>query len=154
MKFGDKIFSHVCNIEPNRLSTNQVEDFFPQSRYKNAKDLKLHKYGSGPFCKFKIPTNYKISGVYLVQVNEKIKYVGECQSLSDRFNAGYGNISPRNCFEGGQSTNCKVNSYIYQEISAGNIVSIWFYSMENTSKQLRCDLENKLYNQLIPEWNA
>ena len=29
--------------------------------------------------------------------------------INDRFKNGYGNISPRNVFYGGQSTNCKMN---------------------------------------------
>ena len=30
-----------------------------------------------------------------------------------RYNNGYGRISPRNCFQGGQSTNCRVNNLIF-----------------------------------------
>ena len=31
-----------------------------------------------------------IAGVYLIKVNDEIKYLGECMNLSTRFNSGYG----------------------------------------------------------------
>ncbi len=74
----------------------------PQSRYKNNKGLLLNNHGSGHFCKFVIPKNCMINGVYAIVVNKELKYIGECVNLSSRFNSGYGNISPRNCFKGGQ----------------------------------------------------
>lgn len=60
----------------------------------------------------------KDSGVYLWEVNKTIIYIGESKNLYKRFNNGYGNISPRNCFIGGQSTNCKMNKivkYFYEK---------------------------------------
>jgi hypothetical protein len=38
-------------------------------------------------------------------VDESKEYVGECRDLVKRFNSGYGQISPRNCFVGGRRTN-------------------------------------------------
>lgn len=35
-------------------------------------------------------------------------YIGETDNLEKQFRQGYGNISPRNCFKGGQSTNYKM----------------------------------------------
>ena len=42
----------------------------------------------------------------------QIIYIGETAGLRQRFNMGYGNISPRNCYVGGQSTNCKMNKIV------------------------------------------
>ena len=66
------------------------------------------------FCKFKLTSNnidYK-SGVYIWVINKEIIYVGEAKNIKKRFNNGYGTISPRNIFEGGQSTNCKMNRVV------------------------------------------
>lgn len=90
----------------------------PQERYKNARNLPLNKYGTGPFCKFKIPGRFQMSGVYVLTVDGAPQYVGECANLSARFNAGYGNISPKNCFKGG---------LLYMALLAGQRMSLWFF---------------------------
>jgi len=40
---------------------------------------------------------------------------------------GYGNISPRNCFKGGQETNCRINNLVYQAALKEEAVSLWFF---------------------------
>jgi hypothetical protein len=45
--------------------------------------------------------------------------------LSARFNAGYGNISPKNCFKGGQETNCRVNNLVHSAALAGERISTY-----------------------------
>lgn len=55
------------------------------------------------------------------------QYVGECANLSARFNAGYGNISPKNCFKGGQETNCRLNNLLYSAFVASLRISLWFF---------------------------
>ena len=84
---------------------------FPQRRFDNK--AKNYPYLAGidyftEFCHFK-PNLPKESGVYLWVVNDEIIYIGEAKDLRSRFNNGYGNVSPRNCFKGGQSTNVKMN---------------------------------------------
>jgi hypothetical protein len=44
---------------------------------------------------------------------------------------GYGNISPRNCFKGGQETNCRLNNLIYFAVSEGRDVNLWFHQTAN-----------------------
>jgi hypothetical protein len=39
----------------------------------------------------------------------------------------YGNISPRNCFRGGQETNCRLNNLVYLAAAAGEKISLWFF---------------------------
>lgn len=60
-------------------------------------------------------------------VGSDIRYVGECVNLSARFNAGYGNISPKNCYKGGQETNCRVNNLVYRAASEGETLSLFFH---------------------------
>ena len=88
--------------------------YSPQLRYKN---IKNYPYLTGidentVFCKFK-PNLPNVKGVYLWVLNGEIIYIGEGVNLRDRFNNGYGNISPRNCFKGGQSTNVKMNRIVF-----------------------------------------
>jgi hypothetical protein len=127
MKVGAYEFGHVCDIEPLRDDAGAIQLVMPQSRYRNVATAPLNRYGAGPFCKFKIPGRFNASGVYILMVDEDVRYVGECANLSSRFNAGYGNISPKNCYKGGQETNCRLNNLICLAASGGR-VSLWFFA--------------------------
>lgn len=141
--------SYICEIVPEKNESGAINEYHPQKSYRNAATSKLHNYGKGPFCKFRIPNNIKLTGVYVIKVDGLIKYVGECEDLSHRFNAGYGNISPRNCFVGGQSTNCKINAHIIKEKQKGRAIQLYFAATEE-----RLVLERELINQYKPEWNS
>lgn len=148
MRFGDYDFEHVCDIEPLRGADGTLTQFMPQSRYRNARNLPLHKYGAGPFCKFKISRRLQVSGVYVLTVDEQLRYVGECVNLSARFNAGHGNISPKNCFKGGRETNCRLNNLLYAAVLAGERISLWFFQTSDYES-----VEAVLRSTLKPLWN-
>jgi hypothetical protein len=131
MRIGQFDFVHVSQIEPERNADGSVRRFMPQALYANTRSLPLSRYGQGPFCKFKIPTTYNVSGVYALRVAEAVKYIGECANLSARYNAGYGNISPRNCFKGGQDTNCRLNNLVYLAAVAGDSIDLWFHQTDS-----------------------
>src|SRR6267378_8454817 len=131
MQFAGYEFEFVCHISPMREADGSLRRFMPQARYRNARNLPFNKYGAGPFCKFKIPSRPQVSGVYVLTIDDEARYVGECANLSTRFNAGYGNISPRNCFKGGQETNCRLNSLVCAGAQAGKHVSLWFFQTAN-----------------------
>ena len=141
-------FQFVCCLEPEVGSDGAVVPFMPQQRYTNAKNLPLNNYGEGPFCKFRIPRQFNTSGVYALVVGGAVKYIGECINLSSRYNSGYGNISPRNCFKGGQETNCRLNARIYAEVQSGRQVELWFHSTREHKQ-----LENRLLAASNYEWN-
>jgi hypothetical protein len=141
-------FDLIGELAPVRTGDGTLQAFLPQSRYRNAATVPLNRYGAGPFCKFVIPRNYKTAGVYLMVGANRIRYVGECANLSARFNMGYGNISPRNCFKGGQETNCRVNSLIYNWASAGRELELWFYPTGDYKA-----VEAELRTKLQPDWN-
>ena len=148
MKLLEYDFEHVCNIVPVWGSDGFMIKFMPQSRYRNARNLPLNKYGEGPFCKFKIPDRFLVCGVYALTADSDVRYVGECVNLSKRFNIGYGNISPKNCFKGGQETNCRLNNLIYAAILDGALVALWFFpTVEYKS------IEITLRQVLRPSWN-
>lgn len=120
----------------------------------------LHRYGQGPFCKFKIINHLKEKGLYCYVVNGDIKYIGKVTGKSTfgkRFNGGYGHISPYNCYKkenghsGGRLTNCHINSIVNKELLNGSDIYVGFYVMENDIDI--SNLEKKLIEDKHPEWN-
>ncbi len=148
LKLGGYDFSYIAELAPERDEDGQIKVFLPQHRYRNDGGLPLNNYGTGPFCKFKIPTRMLVSGVYAMQADHAVQYIGECQNLSDRFNMGYGNISPRNCYVGGQETNCRINNLIFEQARLGTTITLWFHETGNYKA-----VEGKLRNLLKPSWN-
>jgi hypothetical protein len=141
------IFRRVCEIEPERDPSGKIVEYMPQGDYED-QSAKLHQYGDGSFSRFRIPGNETRDGVYLVYSNERLMYVGETENLAVRFNQGYGNISPRACYEGGQQTNCRINKLILDEIKNGKNIAL-YYIWTNDRKQI----EAQLRNALKPVWN-
>ena len=142
-------FEFICKIEPHTNSKGEIKKIYPHRDYDDKENKELLEVGTGPFCKFKIPKdNDKRSGVYYLLVNEEIKYIGECKNLLNRFNWGYGNISPRNCYKGGQITNCRINSFILNSYIEGEEIYLFFYETDN-----RFRVERKLINYYQPKWN-
>jgi len=135
LKIGEYDFTYIETISP--LSKDgQVVRLQPQSRYKNVKNLDLHEYGSGDFCKFKLLNAKDTCGVYawVIQGETRPIYIGETTSFKKRFNMGYGNISPKNCFIGGQRTNCKMNKVVLQMYSENKKIDIYFLETTNYKK--------------------
>jgi len=141
-------FQYVCEIIPELDENGMPNEYMPQSRYKSSSTIPLHKYGNGPFCRFKIPKEYKKTGVYVISVDENPVYVGECKDLEVRFRMGYGNISPRNCFKGGQPTNCRINNLILERYNDGSRIILLFSETGD-----RFNIESILIKELNPKWN-
>ncbi|AYM12293.1 GIY-YIG nuclease family protein [Agrobacterium tumefaciens] len=148
MDFGGYPFKHVCDITPVMGGDGFVQALMPQGRCAKRDLYPLNKYGTGPFCKFRIPATYPYPGVYLLTVGDEIQYIGETTHLSRRYNMGYGTISPRNCYKGGQETNVRMNNLIYQAALSGEIVSLWFYRTEDFKT-----IELGLRRQHRSSWN-
>ena len=129
-------------------SNGQIKEEAPQDRYHKADRYGLHQYGAGKFCKFTLRGLPTTSGVYVLCVNQIPQYVGRAVHLQKRFSAGYGNISPKNCYEGGQPTNCRINQLILRSALAGHPIELFV---------LACDdfvaLEKMLILHLKPDWN-
>lgn len=143
-------FDLVHNISLDRNNAGLVDLKMPQSRYDKSDEYTVHEYGWGPFCEFSLETSeYANSeGVYVFTAGNDIMYVGETVDLHNRMQAGYGNISPKNCFEGGQQTNCRVNHLILETVRNRVQVSLWF---EET--QRRNHRETELIEECDPPWN-
>lgn len=141
-------FTYIQDLLPDCDSAGKVIVDEPQNRYDNKKGLPLLKYGSGTFCRFRIEAENR-SGVYLWVCDNEIIYIGEAVSLRDRFNTGYGNISPRNCFIGGQSTNCKMNKVILEYFEQRKRISLYFYPTAEHKL-----VEKELLDQILTPYNV
>jgi hypothetical protein len=142
-------FAEVCSLEPIKGVDGKTMEFMPQERYANSNGLSLNRYGDGPFCQFGIPSSWTgKAGVYMLLVDGNPRYIGECQDLFARFNLGYGIISPRKCYKGGQETNCRINSLILKATNNGCSIDLVFHETNN-----RIEIEQELISHLNPPWN-
>ena len=147
--FGGYPFSYICAIQSEHNETGKILRFNPQSGYMNTRGLSLNRYGAGPFCRFRIPRDVPLEGVYVLLMNGSVQYAGECINLSSRFNSGYGQISPRTCYYRGQSTNCKINHLILRSTEHGKQVELWFFSTDN-----RKVVQSEIITKFKPPWNT
>jgi hypothetical protein len=134
-------FRFLQQLNPECDNDGQVVRFFPQDGYDNRNGIPLSHHGEGAFCRFSINAG-DWPGVYLWVVEGVILYIGETVGLKRRFNMGYGNISPRNCYIGGQSTNCKMNKVVLSLHQKGKTVSLYFYQTADY-KRVELDLLGK-----------
>ncbi len=139
-------FNFICKIIPES-SVGQIVKYSPKEEFSNHENLNLNPYGNGEFCKFRTPM-IKKSGVYCLIENEEVVYKEDCLNLDQRFNAGYGIISPRNCFEMGQAVNCKINRLILESYKSNNTIKLYFIETSNRNR-----LKKSLQNILKPKWN-
>lgn len=122
-----------------------IKEYAPQKQYANHEHLPVGPYGSGTFCRFSIRTPVA-PGVYLWVVAGEIIYIGETTNLLNRFNNGYGNISPRNCYIGGQSTNCKMNKVVMEYYKKGQVIDLYFLPTEDY-KQIELSLLRRIHTK-------
>ena len=145
---GPYTFSLVESLALERDQTGAIVEKRPQAQYYKAATVPLHKHGDGSFCKFGISVPRGLVGVYALLVDGKVRYIGECEDLRKRFSYGYGNISPRNCYKGGQGTNLKINRQVLEVTKAAGRVDLYFYETSERKK-----IERQLLNSYSPPWN-
>ena len=143
-------FTLIQEVIPEHNTKGQIRQYMPHVLYSKRQTSKLHKYGMGPFCRFSISRTWcGISGVYALYNNHHLLYIGQCKDFAQRFNMGYGIISPRNCYVGGQVTNCKINAMILKEYLDGKKIYLYFYETIDYER-----VEQKLINGLNPPYNG
>ncbi len=151
--FAGYDFERVGPILPECDEYGKVIGELPQHRFRNERNLPLSKYGQGPFCRFQVAKGWRQSGVFVLANGDNPLYVGECQNLEDRWGTkGFGGISPRNCYKGGQDTNCRINNLIYEKTRTGENFDLWFHSIEG-DKHVRLAAKSRLIASLRPPWN-
>jgi len=128
-KLLDYEFEYIQELAPVKNIDGKIKLFHPEEKYNNVKNHKLLSVGTGPFCHFSInPKWASVSGVYAFYFDDELRYIGQCLNFAQRFNMGYGTISPRCCYEGGQSTNCKMNKVVLAAYENGQKVDLYFYA--------------------------
>lgn len=152
-RFDDWDFEHLGTIEPDRDDDGRHGALLPQSRFERAATARLHAYGQGPFCRFRIARKRHEAGLYVLTLDDAPVYAGECTDVGKRWGPnGYGGISPRNCFDGGQPTNCRVNAAILAEAQRGGRLDLWFSALSGSRDDRRA-AETRLIHCLSPPWN-
>lgn len=151
--FADWYFEHLGRIEPKRGTSGDFLTFMPQDRYANAATSQRNAYGDGPFCQLHIARQRHEPGLYVLTSEEVAVYAGECADVGKRWGVtGYGGIAPKNCFVGGQPTNCRVNAAVLAEAQQGHQLDLWFAPMAvKRADRLAC--ETHLIQSLKPLWN-
>lgn len=144
-----EVLAPKVNIPANKLNRYKGKKLVKSLQNDNTIDA--NNYENIFFCKFRLNLpNVKKQGVYLWVVDNEVVYIGETINLRNRFNIGYGNISPRNIFAGGQSTNCKMNRVAMQYFEQSKAIKIYFYETDdrkNIEKDLlKCNKENVKWN--------
>ena len=123
-------FKFVQSLIPETDEQGRAIKFYPQELYRHKNDKKLLKQGTGAFCRFSIDAE-EVAGVYLLtDGDDNILYIGETRNLRQRFNnsrfGSYGFISPAACYEGGQSTNLRINKLVLKHFETGNPLRLYF----------------------------
>jgi hypothetical protein len=145
---GNYQFNFIQELVPECDAGGNVIKYYPQNDYNNKKGLPLTAHGKGAFCKFSIKAG-AWSGVYIWVVDGQIIYIGETAGLMQRFNMGYGHISPRNCYKGGQSTNCKMNKVVLSYYEQGKTICLYFHTTADYKQ-----IERKLLKTISTPCNA
>ena len=151
LTLGGRTFRHVARISPEAGPDGKPLEDMPQRRYHAAASTPLNRHGHGPFCRFSVAGLPAAAGVYALTVAQRLAYVGiATKSLRERWGPrGYAEIHPRNCFRGGQSTNCKVNHAILEAAQRGLTIRLWIHQTGSPRP-----LEERLIAELTPLWNA
>lgn len=141
-------FAFLQNIEPKTNADGSVFEYSPQERYAKKKSSTLHEHGNGSFCDFAFDKAKKEAGVYLWVCDGEILYIGETKNMRKRFSSEYGHISPRKCYRGGQSTNCKMNNVALEHAKQGKNIAIYFLATDKHKQ-----IEKELLTQIKTPYN-
>lgn len=150
IKLLDYEFEYIKELQAQKDSYGTIIEYEPQTRYRNHKSLPLGNHGVGSFCKFSIDRKWTgIPGVYMLMSGSEILYIGQTVDFAQRFNTGYGNISPKNCFAGGQVTNCKINKLVLDYTKRGKRIALYFHQSIDFDR-----IEDRLIEQFSPPYNG
>ncbi len=149
-KFSGFDFERVGDIDPERDLDGKIRESIPESVPSGSGKSQAASYLRGPFCHFHISTNFPYPGVYVITVDGDVKYINECQNLSERFNSlGYGVIYPQNAFFTDKLTKCHINRVILEDARQNKTIELWF--LRNLRE--RREIKDQLVKQHQPEWN-
>jgi hypothetical protein len=148
MRIMDRTFERVAHLEPARRPEGEFVEYNAHKEFENPEGLHLHRYGCGPFCEINVPAEHSYGCVFALTVDGELVFVGETENLATQFNEGFGTISPRHCYAGGQSTNCRINASILNSAKSRKAIELWSCQVGD-----RRELESELIRDLKPAWN-
>ena len=147
-KFAGYDFEHVGEIELERDARGEVVKYRPGA----GKRTPLHRFGQGPFCRFRIAQGWRCGGIYVIECGGIACYVGECENLA-RIWGNVGHITPSKVLrEDGNQTHCMNNNLIFNEVAQGEKVNLWFYVIED--KKTRETVKRQVIQKCNPSWNV
>ena len=147
-KFAGYECEHVGKIKPERDARGKVVEHRPGV----GQPEPLHKYGKGPFCRFRIAQGWRFGGVYIIECKGLVCYVGQCEDLSGVWSS-IGNISPAAVRRtGGQQTHCMNNNLIFNEVAQGGKINLWFLAIED--RKIRDTVKRQVIQKCNPSWNV
>ena len=148
---GIKFYS-AGEISVQRNPDGSVTEYAPQTRYAKRASTKLNRHGEGVFCRLSVSGLPISGGIYLVISDGEVRYVGKAANLHNRWAAGqYGTIQPKNCYVGGQSTNCHINKRVLEDTRLSRKLEL-LYVVEDLPSE-RALVENHLFDEFKPVWN-
>ena len=148
---GGYDFLWACAIEADRDTTGVLIYDAPHGRYANPNSLPLHAHGQGPFVRLRTENLPPEPGVYaVVNGDGDVLYVGRARdSIRRRWSPqGYAVIHARNCFQGGQSTNCRINALIAGQLAQRRPLALWTLTTPDPTP-----IETNIIGRLRPPWN-
>ena len=139
-------FERVGTVEPERDHSGAFVEVRPQT------NQPLHKYGGGPFCRFRIAqeAQWQRSGVYVLTCRGQAHYVGECKNLAMIWHS-IGGITASAIGRHGRETHCRLNALILDESKEGSELILWFQAVEEADA--RSALKAELIKSRNPAWN-
>lgn len=144
-------FNNAGALDAVRDASGDLRLDQPHERFANPRGLRLNAYGLGPFVRLAVPPLPDHPGVYaLCEEQGDVLYIGRARdSLRRRWGRqGYSVIDPRNCFVGGQSTNCRLNSLIATRLGSDDVLHLWYHRIDDPVQ-----LERELVAGIRPPWN-
>lgn len=139
-------FIRICAIKLERDSKGMIVDESPISK-KNPCEQDLV-----PYCKFQMSSTPLIGGVFLIKVDDEIKYVGGTENLNRYLYGGCNREHVTGVSKNqGWPSECRLKKGIPKQVKTGEMVEVWFLRMDNTSQRRIITL--KLNKKLKSEWN-
>jgi hypothetical protein len=138
-------FTPIPDLRPQRDSEGFIQIYTRQNEYTHRKGAELNEYGLGPFCKLDMESNADRNGptiipetkalFILADQQQNVQYIGTCGNLRRRIQNQIGNISPSDCFAEGQSTNCRLNTWLLHQFIADRTITLLFCSNAQIKKK-------------------
>lgn len=139
-------FVRVCAVKLERDSKGMIVGESCLPRKKPCGDVLV------PYCKFKMSNISLNNGVFIIKVDDRIRYVGGTENLDRYF---YGGCS-KTCDSGtsnvqGWPSECRLKKGVSAQVKTGELVEIWF--LQIADEKQRRSVKLKLGKGRKLEWD-